>query len=498
MKARWVAGLTATIALAACGQQAAPPQDVQQEATGPARRYIIVYKDQAIPLKPLAAAPAARLQKTIPQLGVATAVLTPAQVTALKADPSVAAVGRERMYTLPPEKTFEAGKADAASPGVKVAGPTADDFLWGRQWDIRRVGAPAAWQRVPANRQAKVTVAILDTGVMDDHPDLQGQLNLKLATNYCPETGGPNNSPAYPIYTRVFDFLNTVDTPLCVAAPDTAYHFHGTHVSGTVAAKFGGGGVVGVAPYAKIAAYKVFDRVRYMDGTTLVDDEFAWDGPLFAAIADASDRGIPVLNMSLGGLYDSQNPADAAELLAWQRAMKFALAKGTLIVTSAGNEGAELGVSQYVRAPGELPEAFDVSATGVSQLTLGGGFYDAVPGTDVLAEYSNYGRPIDIAAPGGDCGPTGICSQTTKYHLILSDAIDDSGGPTSGQATYYYVAGTSMAAPHVAGAAALVKAQYPTWTPAMIRFYLQMTADRIGSSYLFGAGLVNVQRATMF
>ena len=111
----------------------------------------------------------------------------------------------------------------------------------------------------------------------------------------------------------------------------------------------------------------------------------------------------------------------------------------------------------------------------------------AAPGSDVLAYYSNYGSPIDAAAPGGDCGPGATC---VGQYLIANTGISSSGA-----ATYLLYAGTSMATPHVSAVAAYVRSIHPTWTPGQVREWIKETAQPIGSRQYFGAGMVDADAA---
>lgn len=235
------------------------------------------------------------------------------------------------------------------------------------QWDIRRIKAPQVWERLPLEVQARATVAILDTGVMDNHPDLEGQIADFVATNYCQETGGPNPTPSYPKYSLWIDFDHLDPDNLCTPAPKVLYEAHGTHVAGTVAARFGGGQVVGVAPGLRLAAYKVFDRYHYTDPETgeEYDDVGAWDGPIFEAILDAARKGYAVINMSLGGTLDTRFREDVAAMVAWDRVMKYANRMGTVIVASAGNS-AQNANGYVVHIPSDLPTVISVSATGTA------------------------------------------------------------------------------------------------------------------------------------
>jgi len=178
---------------------------------------------------------------------------------------------------------------------------------------------------------------------------------------------------------------------------------HGTHVAGTIAQTTNNGkGVAGVAPGATILPVKVLSSAGF--GSS------AW---IAAGIDYAVDEGADVINLSLGGGYSS----------IIHNAIKKARQQGVIVVAAAGNSG-----RRGVGYPGALEETIGVSATG--------------PG-GAMAPYSSYGEGVDIAAPGGD--------KTKTDGGILQDTIDGRGG-------HHYVEyqGTSMATPHVAGAAAVL------------------------------------------
>ncbi|MEZ4316044.1 MAG: S8 family peptidase [Myxococcota bacterium] len=178
---------------------------------------------------------------------------------------------------------------------------------------------------------------------------------------------------------------------------------HGTHVAGTIAQTTNNGiGVAGVAPNATIMPVKVLSKWGF--------GQSAW---IASGIDYAVDNGAQVINLSLGGSYSA----------VIHNAIKKARAKGVIVVAAAGNSG-----RRGVGYPGALEETIGVSALG--------------PG-GVLAPYSSYGKGVDIAAPGGDKRQTN--------GGILQDTVDGRGG-------HHYVEyqGTSMATPHVAGAAAVL------------------------------------------
>jgi subtilisin family serine protease len=447
-------------------------------------RYLVVFKTDTLPsdaAKRIAAS-GGKVIRTLEQIGVVAAVGNATFASKIAKDAKVLSVGPEHMFAAPDVKSVEL-TGDAAAP---EAGPVAADNLYYYQWDIRRVGAPAVWDRFPLPG-ATPRVAVLDVGVMDDHPDLVGQVDTSIATSYCATDSG------YPVYDTYIDFYTYPDwTPgdACTPIGINFYQAHGTHVAGTIAANFGGGRVVGVAPDAKIGAYKVFDAYT-TDNINL--NVGAFDGPIFTAIIDATLKGYRVISMSLGS-YGVHNDKDYnASWLAWDRVAKWANRNGVLIVASAGNGAVSLNGTLF-HIPSDLPTVMNTSATGAGFLL--GPPYEVAPGTDYLASYSNFGAAVDIAAPGGDCYPADpdYCTSYLQYWILNAGVLE--GFHASPTAAYYFMQGTSMATPHVSAVAAWVFAMHPNWTPGDVRAWLKTTAEVIGSRQQFGHGLVNADAAT--
>jgi subtilisin family serine protease len=241
-----------------------------------------------------------------------------------------------------------------------------------------------------------VDVAVLDTGIDLEHPDL----NVAGGTDCTLRQGG---GPFARYYCGLAGEGNGGDDD----------HYHGTHVAGTIGALDNGIGVVGVAPGARLWAVKVLNQ----NGS-------GYTSGIIAGIDWVVQRGdIEVLNMSLGGSGVST---------AYKDAIDGAVARGVVTVVAAGNSDSD--ANDY--SPAYVPSAITVSALAD---------FDGLPGglgsptcrtdeDDTLANFSNWGTAVDIAAPG-------VC--------ILSTFPLEQG-------QYGTISGTSMAAPHVAGAAALL------------------------------------------
>ena len=219
---------------------------------------------------------------------------------------------------------------------------------------------------------------------------------------------------------------------------------HGTFVAGLAAARDDGRGVVGVAPGARLWAVKVMGS-----------DETVTDAAFLCGLDWVADNAstLDVVNLSLGGPgNDADCGAGAYDAVGFEHAAVCRIvAAGVVAVASAGNSGADAGAGN----PGGFPEVLTVSAITDTDGRPGGlgppsSCYPG--GDDTLAPYSDFGAPVDIAAPG-------TCVESTWL-----------GGQ------YVVASGTSAAAPLVSGAAALVRAVHPDWPVEMVREYLLATA----------------------
>ena len=277
-------------------------------------------------------------------------------------------------------------------------------------WNIRLIYAPQAWR---LSKGAGVRVAVVDTGIANNHPDLQ-------------------------VYGGV-SFVNGVTS----WNDDNG---HGTHVAGIIAAKDNGTGIVGVAPHARLYAVKVLNR-NGSGSLSSVLNGLIWCGR----------ARMHIVNLSLGS---TPNP-DSFSMSTFNRAYEHVglllrRRYGVLLVAAAGNRGGR-PVSDPARCP--------------SYLAVG-----AIDSGRRLAPFSSIGYQVELCAPGVN---------------IISNF------PPNG---FRRLSGTSMAAPHVAGVAALVKARRPGLHPDSIRVHLWRTAIDLGwpgRDWAWGYGQVNAYRAVL-
>jgi subtilisin len=281
-------------------------------------------------------------------------------------------------------------------------------------WNIKMVKADQVWQRVTGEG---VKVAIIDTGIDEDHPDLS-------------VSGGASFVPG-------------------VASWDDDQG-HGTHCAGIVGARHNQVGIVGVAPRSSLYAVKVLSASG--------SGQLSW---ILAGMGWAEQNGMDVASMSLGS---NVNGPDVACILAYQRAAERLINAGCTVVAAAGNAGrtSTPWVGQPARCAGFMAVA-------------------AVDQNRNLASFSSRGPASLCAECGVEIAAPGVSVRSTYP-----------GGD------YRSLSGTSMACPHVAGAAALLKELRPTWSPAQIRARLKATASDIGApgnDPSFGAGLLDCHRA---
>lgn len=353
----------------------------------------------------------------------------------------------------------------AQKPATVTTGSRPNDPLYGLQWHFRENGAAAGqsaggagfggfWDRAKLTGSRDVVVAVVDTGIQMNHPDIKGS---------------PNLAPGYdmvsdPIMGNDGDGRDAdPNDPGDKCNPDDATlsdSFHGTHVAGTigVAATNNAAGVAGGAWNVTIVPVRALGRC----GGKLSDinDAIRWAAGAVPARDGVKEvwnsKPADIINLSIG-LF---GPCPAS----MQAAINDAVAAGAIVVSAAGNARVD---TQYF-APGGCQNVVSVAAN------------DA---RGQLTPYSNFGANVSIMAPGGDMArdddrdgrPDGILS--TKFMKNCTDPANP--GATVAQCYYAFENGTSMAAPHVSAALVLLKAKFPAAVPSELKTrLLQATIPR--------------------
>ena len=299
------------------------------------------------------------------------------------------------------------------SEGSPAADPDMD-----KVYGIRKIQAPEAWavQRGSKN----IIVAVIDTGIDYNHPDLAFNVWRNPAAKAYLETGVDKDGSTVTGDIVGWDFVHNDNLPF-------DDHMHGTHCSGTIGAVGNDGkGISGVAQRVSIMGVKFLSAEGSGDTVTAIK-----------AIEYAVSRGAKILSNSWGG------KGDDGYNNALEESIRQAELRGVLFVAAAGNDGTN----------NDSDPAFPAAFRGANMLTVA-----ATNERDQMAFFSNYGvQSVHVGAPG-----SGIYSTT----------------PNKG---YTQLSGTSMAAPHVSGAAALVWAQFPNAGFAEIKRRLMTYGDDIPS-----------------
>ena len=318
------------------------------------------------------------------------------------------------------------------APGVELVEPhylvhaaviTPSDPYWVSQYGPVRIQAPQAWEITTGS--ISVTLAVIDTGIDFNHPDLASQLWSN--PDEIPANGLDDDQDGYVDDWRGWDFVGDDNLP----QDDMG---HGTHVAGIAGAA--GDNLVGIAGIAW--------NVRLMPLKVLDSRGEGANMDLALAIHWAVDHQANVINLSLG---------DPAPDPVMEEAVDYAYAQGVTVVAAAGNTG-----RPGVLYPAAYPHAIAIAATDANNR---------------LAWFSSSGPEVDVTAPG-----VGVYS---TYWTA------------SGGSTYQTLSGTSMATPHVAGAAALLAGLPQFNTPDKIRAALEATALDLGApcrDSQYGVGLV--------
>jgi lantibiotic leader peptide-processing serine protease len=409
------------IALAAIAFPAAPAA---------ADTYLVVYRGQDVPAKAASTVQQAggKLVASYGRIGVAVARSDSSSFEArMEQDARVEGAESTAGFGV---SARDAATKDGAAGGAGIASVWGDP-LSGLQWDMRQINVPQAHALEAGD--PTVVVGDIDTGLNFTHPD--------IAPNYDA--------------SRSADCSSGAPQPLAPNSDDSIGH--GTHTAGTIAAAANGLGIVGTAPGVKIAGIK-----------SSTDEGFFFPEMVVCSFMWAAAKGIDVTNNSYFAdpwLFNCRN--DAAQRAIWsaeRRAIRFAQSRGVLVVASEGNQSTDLSHPERDVISPDFPPGSEVereitNACSVVPVEVPGVVGVTATGNLRLKSfYSSYGiSTADLAAPGGDSilqvtpeAPNGRVLSTFPAAAPCARVVFDAG------AKYCYLQGTSMAAPHVAGVAALI------------------------------------------
>lgn len=424
-----------------------------------ASKYLVHFTGDAIPSD--FAARVASLGGSVDAAydGVGIAVvegLTEESAAQLAGDAGISAVDPDNVFQFVDDPAANA-TADATSVIIASPGNPATAALYAFQWNLRAIGADAAWAAGHRGSRA-VKVAILDTGIDYLHPDLAGLVDLANSASFVPSDDA--------IVAAMFPGRNR----------STDLHFHGTHVAATVSSN--AFITAGVTSMTTLMSVKVV-------GASGMGSVSAF----LAGVVFAVDRGANVINLSLGVrdlLSRKEKEIKDFERVV-DRVFGYAHMKGVTIITAAGNQALNLDTKQTFSGYCSAKYVTCVSATGpTSQVSVAGPWTNI----DAPAFYSNFGvRDVDVAAPGGNgSSPVwGPCSTSSVLIPVCRSSLQVIG-----------LMGTSQAAPHASGAAALVLAKEGNLQAGQLEAILLNSADDLGPKNkdpFYGRGRLNVRRA---
>ncbi len=402
-----------------------------------------------------------RLQAILPAPGKSVSQPPPASARRLSAAaPDLPPALREVMDTVHYAKHLQrTGLYAYVEPNYRVTlqsdlvgtYPPADRLYANQRWHFEMIGMPAAMNTlVPLRAQfaRRPIVAVVDTGVAGDHPDLSRQIAYQASF-----TGGGT-------------FSASGDDP---SSPGSATGFHGTHVAGIVAAAtFDADGVAGVAPMARLMPIRVFAQDATGSSTADIAQAILYAAGLPNASGQVPAERADVINLSLG----STRACPAV----YNDAITRARAAGVIVVAASGNDGLT---------------ARDAPSNCAGVISVG-----ALDARRQRTSYSNTDPLLSVAAPGGD--PRQSTTGTGLPDLVFSTLADFEG--STRVPSYGGKAGTSMATPHVSGVMALMRYANPNITVDQVDALLAagLLTDDLGPAGRdsgTGFGLINAGKA---
>ena len=497
------------IALAACADEPIAPEATlapafARDVSATPARYLIVFR--SVGSEPAGfRAEVERLGGTVEQSISAGGAMVVGNLTASAAARLERAAGVQSVELAPiiPMRTtrFTATSGITGILDSEISSPAEPHRagLFAYQWNMRAISAPQAWL-AGKRGSSNVKVAILDTGIDEGSPtipsrsnvDLLGRVDRQLSRSFMPveDVITAELFPDAPLYTDLDG--------------------HGTNVASQVSSN--GFNLAGVTSQTRLIAVKVCTILPPPATTANPDPDpgYCDVGAIFAGFHHAVDAGADVINMSLGGGFLKLACRGCTSV--FNRLAQYAQQRGVTVVVAAGNDGVDLDhATNYYNTYCDLPHVICVSATGA--VASGPALLGPFVTPDAPALYSNYGRSaIDVAAPGGNytIGMIGEGEEAEpgiveiSYVLSLcprrtAAAYDTESKEATalGPCGVWGFVGTSQAAPHVAGLAAMLVAQHGR-SPDLIRELITGSADQLGTSGndpRYGRGRINVARA---
>ncbi|MGA5214808.1 S8 family peptidase [Streptomyces cinereoruber] len=362
-------------------------------------------------------------------------------------------------------KVMDAFRADPAVASVEpdirayAMAVTPNDTEYAKQWDLFEatggMNVPAAWDKTTGSG---VTVAVIDTGYAA-HSDLAA--NVVSGYDFISSSGDARDGNGRDADAKDEGDWNATDNECGAGSKASTSSWHGTHVAGTIGAVTSNAkGIAGIAYNAKIQPVRVLGKCG--GSSADIADAITWASGGTVPGVPANPTPAKVVNLSLGGA-SSTCPS------VYQTAINGAVARGTTVVVAAGNSNANTS--------GFTPANCSNVITVASTSREGNRSY-----------YSNYGTVVDVSAPGGETRRATDTpgTVTTPENGILSTL--NSGSTTQSTENYKPYQGTSMAAPHIAGLAALLKSAKSTLTPADIESAIKANARPLPGTCSGGCG----------